>query len=195
MLRESRKQDLKEKIFLESIRLFAVKGMDHVSVSEITKACGVAKGTFYNYFPTKESVLLYLGQSQLEMIIEQAAETDKPLKERILFAFKQLTNRLEEHPALMKAAVAEAVKSMGATAGEMDTIGQFKLWISKMFHEEQIRQEVRFAGEMEDIASILVGTYFSSIMFWLHEEQSVEELHQGVNRRVSLLLDQLIMNI
>ena len=46
---------------LESARrLISERGFDHVSVEDITKDSGVAKGTFYHYFECKEEVVAEL---------------------------------------------------------------------------------------------------------------------------------------
>ena len=46
---------------LESARrLISERGFDHVSVEDITKDSGVAKGTFYHYFECKEEVVAAL---------------------------------------------------------------------------------------------------------------------------------------
>ncbi|XOS92284.1 TetR/AcrR family transcriptional regulator [Brevibacillus laterosporus] len=39
---------------MQALKLFKEKGFENVTVEEITKACGIAKGTFYNYFPKKK---------------------------------------------------------------------------------------------------------------------------------------------
>ncbi|MCC2248642.1 TetR/AcrR family transcriptional regulator [Virgibacillus sp. AGTR] len=194
MLREARKKELKEKIFFESIRLFSEKGIDEVSVSEITKACGIAKGTFYNYFSTKESVLLFVGQSQMDRITNIQESLDMDVKQKIITLFTDLTTRYEEYPKLMKFAVAELFKTSGIIDDEMNAVQQLKDLLMNLLKEEIEREHIKVHGELEDIASILLGTYFTSVMMWVHHEQSVTTLLQSVNRRVSLLLEQFIMN-
>ncbi|GAA0420795.1 MAG: TetR/AcrR family transcriptional regulator [Bacillota bacterium] len=194
MLREARKKELKEKIFFESIRLFSEKGIDEVSVSEITKACGIAKGTFYNYFSTKESVLLFVGQSQMDRITNIQESLDMDVKQKIITLFTDLTTRYEEYPKLMKFAVAELFKTSGIIDDEMNAVQQLKDLLMNLLKEEIEREHIKVHVELEDIASILLGTYFTSVMMWVHHEQSVTTLLQSVNRRVSLLLEQFIMN-
>ena len=47
----------KRKIFETSMKLFAEKGYEATSIEEITATVGVAKGTLYNLFPSKEEFL------------------------------------------------------------------------------------------------------------------------------------------
>ena len=46
----------KRKIFEASMKLFAEKGYDATSVEEITSVVGVAKGTLYYHFSSKEEI-------------------------------------------------------------------------------------------------------------------------------------------
>lgn len=59
--------------------LFAAKGFAATSVDEIVRGAGVAKGTFYNYFNTKEEVLSGLATQMVgEMAREARAITEDP---------------------------------------------------------------------------------------------------------------------
>ena len=40
-----------------ALRLFLERGLDVVTIDDITQSCGVAKGTFYRYFDDKESLV------------------------------------------------------------------------------------------------------------------------------------------
>ena len=47
-----------ENIQNTALKLFIEKGMDQVSVSEICKAAGITKPTFYKYIDSKEKIIL-----------------------------------------------------------------------------------------------------------------------------------------
>lgn len=49
--------DLRERIIVESLRLFSLKGFLCTSLSDILEAAGTSKGGFYNHFRNKESLL------------------------------------------------------------------------------------------------------------------------------------------
>lgn len=57
-------------------KLFYSVGYDETSVSDIVKAIGVAQGTFYNYFPSKEAVLEALVQRHVSKISVKLAVLD-----------------------------------------------------------------------------------------------------------------------
>lgn len=55
--RERQKRELRARLFETSIALFAEQGFDATTVQQIADRLGVAKGTFFNHFPTKEHVV------------------------------------------------------------------------------------------------------------------------------------------
>jgi AcrR family transcriptional regulator len=67
-----RDQNRKEKVRgLEeaALRLFLERGLDGVTIDDITHSCGVAKGTFYRYFEDKEALVeSLLGPARAELV-------------------------------------------------------------------------------------------------------------------------------
>ena len=65
-----KEQSLKtrQKILKTAAKLVAKKGLDSLNVEEITKACGVAKGTFYVYFKHKEDIVFEICRDPFEDI-------------------------------------------------------------------------------------------------------------------------------
>ncbi|MNB79126.1 Fatty acid metabolism regulator protein [compost metagenome] len=51
-------QDKKEIIYDCAKELFSAKGFKETNISEITKKAGMAVGTFYNYYPSKEKLFM-----------------------------------------------------------------------------------------------------------------------------------------
>ncbi len=51
--------------------LFLEKGVEATTISEITEAAGVAKGTFYVYFPSKQEMLVALGERYVREFVER----------------------------------------------------------------------------------------------------------------------------
>ncbi|MBY9084118.1 helix-turn-helix transcriptional regulator, partial [Paenibacillus sp. HN-1] len=51
-------QDKKEIIYDCAKELFSAKGFKETNISEITKKAGMAVGTFYNYYSSKEKLFM-----------------------------------------------------------------------------------------------------------------------------------------
>ena len=69
---EERKNQKKQLIEV-SKKLVIERGIKNVSVDDITKACGIAKGTFYNYYDNKDALLIELVWEICDQLTEQAA--------------------------------------------------------------------------------------------------------------------------
>ena len=58
----------KRKIFETSMKLFAEKGYDGTSIEEITSEVGVAKGTLYYHFSSKEEIFNFLIEEGMNLL-------------------------------------------------------------------------------------------------------------------------------
>ena len=58
----------KRKIFEASMKLFAEKGYDATSIEEITATVGVAKGTLYYHFSSKEEIFNFLVEEGMKLL-------------------------------------------------------------------------------------------------------------------------------
>ncbi len=59
----------KRKIFETSLKLFSEKGYDATSIEEITAIVGVAKGTLYYHFNSKEEIFNFLIEEGMKLLI------------------------------------------------------------------------------------------------------------------------------
>lgn len=58
----------KRKIFETSMKLFAEKGYESTSIEEITATVGVAKGTLYYHFSSKEEIFNFLVEEGMKLL-------------------------------------------------------------------------------------------------------------------------------
>lgn len=58
----------KRKIFETSMELFAKKGYEATSIEEITSVVGVAKGTLYYHFSSKEEIFYFLIEEGMKLL-------------------------------------------------------------------------------------------------------------------------------
>src|SRR6266516_3803375 len=82
--RQRRSAEIRERLFRSALALFAEKGFAETTVEDITEAADVGKGTFFNYFPSKDHILLAFGEMQLgklASIVQEAKKSDLPMQE------------------------------------------------------------------------------------------------------------------
>jgi len=78
-LRERKKQRTRESIQREAMRLIALQGYDETTVEQISAAADISPSTFFNYFPTKEDVVLYDAYDPVLAALLLERPADEPL--------------------------------------------------------------------------------------------------------------------
>ena len=76
-LRERKKRLMRQQLSDTATEMFMERGFEAVRVAEIAEACGVSEKTVFNYFPTKEALILDLGEATL--VAMRTALTDAAL--------------------------------------------------------------------------------------------------------------------
>ena len=76
-LTEEEQARRRKEIFHASVHLFLNKGFNETSMREIAEAAGIGKSTLYDYFPTKDDILLSFVEDELQRLTEKAQELTK----------------------------------------------------------------------------------------------------------------------
>ncbi len=82
-------------------KMFISRGYENTSVDDIIEAAGIAKGTYYYYFESKEQMLEEVIGVMIDKEIEAAGavlETDIPVPQKIIGIIASLRPTQEEHP-------------------------------------------------------------------------------------------------
>lgn len=124
----SQKQTDKQKIIAEvAIRLFAEKGYANTSTSEIAKEAGVAEGTIFRHYKTKENLLLALILPFMKESIPTMAEN----------VFQQLSpDNLMRFEDFLKALLINRIQFIQANK-EI-----FQVFVKELLYSEQLRNEI-----------------------------------------------------
>jgi len=69
-LRERKKQRTREQIAGAAARLFADHGYERVTVSDVARAADVSEQTVYNYFPTKQHLVLDQDEALRDRLVQ-----------------------------------------------------------------------------------------------------------------------------
>ena len=73
--RERKKRENRQRIVQAAIDLFQAQGFDHTPIEAITEKADVSRGTFFNHFASKESVLAEIAALEMEHL-EQLVDTE-----------------------------------------------------------------------------------------------------------------------
>jgi AcrR family transcriptional regulator len=94
-LRERKKAETRKRIVTVATKILAKKGLEAATVDEIAAAADVGKGTIYNYFETKEDIIVAFlvdieteVQEEVARLIQRPRSLQGALSQYILFQFK-----------------------------------------------------------------------------------------------------------
>ena len=162
--RERKKEETKRRIYVAALELFHAKGFAHTTVDEITERADVAKGTFFNYFPHKESVLSYLSEEWLKRVEEQAARPYKLAAERITALFTAVASAYGENRELTHMVVAAGMEQMLCPEDRQNR-SRFVSLVKEAIGEGQSTGE--FRPDLAPHAIFLaLGAAFMGTLFW-----------------------------
>jgi AcrR family transcriptional regulator len=166
--RRSRRQTAtRERLFRSAMKLFAERGFFETTVEDITEAADLGKGTFFNYFPSKEHVLGVLGEIQLakyEKALGIAREQTS--REGLRWLYHALPAEAGSSPKMVRSMLtvfltSEAVREF-LTAGLARARGRLVV----MFEDAQRRDEVPRHSNPEDLAFRFQQSLFGSMLLW-----------------------------
>lgn len=96
MRRASRRESTRRHLFDTAVNLFRTNGYLETRVDEIIQAAGVAKGTFYVHFPTKDAILSdYAAQVAADLQPRMEHWLKIPPQEAIMSVYDTLNDYVE----------------------------------------------------------------------------------------------------
>jgi TetR/AcrR family fatty acid metabolism transcriptional regulator len=164
-------QDKHHQIIEAAVRVFARNGYYNSRVSDIAREAGVASGTIYLYFKTKEAILVTLFREKMAAWVahvraEIAGETDAVAKIRRLVALH--FGVLENDPALAEVVQVELRQGhkffRGASAHEVSAY--FEL-ITSILEEGQATRVFRRDVPVKIATKVLFGAMDKVATSWV----------------------------
>ena len=192
-LREQKKQMYRQRILEAASLQFENKGFSETAIADIMKAAGLGVGTFYNYFESKEEVLLVL----LKNIANKLEETvDKGIAENLTSlqlleeASKVMAKMLNDNrfvlPLFLSASEHSDKPESLPTRKYTPT---FKPLYEIIIKQGQANGEIR-----EDVPADLIAEIFHSI----YQAASFSKLdipfRENIELKVRLLIDGIKVN-
>lgn len=194
--RERKKEETRRRIFEAAIELFRSKGFEATTVDEITEKADVGRGTFFNYFPKKESVLAYLSEERLGMAQENAATLlagPAPARDNLLDLYVDAASAWEADKALSQYIWDEWLKRAFAPTAEAE-MGWNKLvlaFIDKGLATGELRADLDPARAGTILSSVYMATLFDWLFCPAECRATDYDLRTELRARLSIVFDGL----
>ena len=167
--RERRRTETREKLFRVALRLFSERGFVATTVEDITDAADVGKGTFFNYFPSKEHVLAHLGEIQVAKVVrfvDEAHASPRPVRQLLY----ELTQALAEEPgrsqAMFRNMLIANLSHQAVRTLMHRHLDSARRKLSELMELGQARSELRRDLSPMELAATFQRSFFGTMMMW-----------------------------
>jgi AcrR family transcriptional regulator len=167
--RSRRSAELRERLFHSALALFAKKGFAETTVEDITNAADVGKGTFFNYFPSKDHILLAFGEMQylkLKSAVDEARRTTTPMTVFLRSLGARMTEEPTRNPDVVRALLQAFLSSTPVREGMLDLQKRVLALHSEMIQLGQQRGEIRGDLPPIQIAKVFRQAIFGTLLLW-----------------------------
>ena len=168
--RERKKQEMREAIYNAAIGLFIQRGFDNVTIEDITEKVDIAKGTFFNYFSSKDSILPFFIARHLDEVrkrLTRETKRDKTAREKLQRLFSLLGKLVIENAPLIKWVLMESFRLKVYQKEKEEVFSNILHIMVAILKEGQEKGEFNKDMDPEKVAEILESIFFSSSMRWL----------------------------
>ena len=159
-------------------KVFSKKGYFQTSAHEIAEEAGVSVGTIYNYFGSKQDILLDIYAEEFEDrqdFYEELSTSDLPLVEQIKRILDRHFSQLTSHKELMQVIIQERFKP-GSSLGQKlnqryeEVVHYIEMLVSQALKQGQIRQ-----CNPRVIASALFGAVESVVAYGMLKDEKEQK--------------------
>jgi len=167
--RERRRAETRERILRAALDLFSERGVMATTVEDITNAADVGKGTFFNYFPTKEDILAHLCQLQMGKIKEfvaQAVVSRKSMNRLLYELALLLVEEFSQSPALLQSILASLFSSESARQRMVEDFIEDRKLLAEVMAAKQEQGEIRADLEPVELALQFQRALFGTTVLW-----------------------------
>jgi AcrR family transcriptional regulator len=167
--RQRRSAELRERLFRAALQLFGEKGFAETTVEDITDAADVGKGTFFNYFPSKDHILLAFGEMQLgklEAAVNTARSTNEPMPHFLRSLGVRMTQEPTRNPAIIRALLQAYLSTTPVREAMIDLQMRTHALHTQMIQLGQDRGEIRSDLPAAEIAQVFRQTIFGTLLIW-----------------------------
>lgn len=167
--RQRRSAEIRERLFRAALALFAHKGFAETTVEDITEAADVGKGTFFNYFPSKDHILIAFGEMQLgklESAVAELRRSNEPIPNFLRSLVDRMTQEPTRNPEIIRAVLQAYLSTTPVREVMVDLQKRVQALHTELMRLGQKQGEIRDDLPAEEIAYVFRQTIFGTLLIW-----------------------------
>jgi AcrR family transcriptional regulator len=184
--RQRRSADIRERLFRAALKLFSEKGFAETTVEDITNAADFGKGTFFNYFPSKDHILIAFSEmqiSKLQTAVDTMREHKQPIPEFLTALSVRMTEEPARAPAVVRAILQAYLSTSTVRSAMRENQARAHGLLTQVVRLGQERGDFRRDLPASDLAQVFRQTVFGTLLMWsLFGDASLpERIHTALN--------------
>ncbi len=185
--RERNKGQTKERILAAALLLFREKGLEGTTTKEISRKAGIAEGTLFNYFKTKEDLALYFFHKETENLIKwYRADTrlqKAPLPEKLFAILHRQLEYIEPYEDFIGAVFCRSLQPASSLSPLSFESQELRLKYLRFIREVLAgAEETGEIPRVGDLGAYAVGLFYLGIVtHWL------QDVSRGKQKTLALL--------
>jgi len=169
--RERKKREVRARIYETARQLFLERGFEATTVAEIAEAADVAQGTFFNYFPSKQALLVELTSEVSDylqgMVDAQLARPACTTLERIGGFAESVASELAGAQVLARDVMLELIRTGAGPGQAYPYLAGVHEPFTALLREGQEKGEIRGDLDADLLAEIVIGALNVVVTHWL----------------------------
>ena len=164
-LRERKKLKTRESIQRTALRLFEKQGYEQTTIEQIAAAAEISPSTFFNYFPTKEDVVLFDAYDPVAIHMFLERPKDEPVNVSLREVLQSLAATFERDERMILARGRLFLEVPELRARLWDEAERTQLLILQMLAERTGRRPDDF--ELRVAARVVTAALFEASKEWM----------------------------
>ena len=193
--RAQNKEAIRRRIVTAALNLFQTKGFDATTTKAIARKAGIAEGTVFNYFKTKEDIALHFFGQEVDQAIATVRESQHlrkaPLEEKLFALVQSQLEYLAPYERFIGAAFIQALKPASP-------LGPFSHQAQELRHRyigfvQELLEESLPRHPLTWVAPEAFWIYYlGTLLYWLHDsspgkQNTLAFLDRSLNIGVTVL--------
>ena len=173
--RAQSKEAIRKRIVNAALALFRAKGFDATTTKAIARRAGIAEGTVFNYFRSKEDIALLFFEQEVDQAIAAVRENPRlrkaPLEEKLFALVHSQLEFLAPHERFIGAAFIHALKptsQLGIFSHRAQELRhRYVGFVQELFEESMPKQHQNPLSWVAPEAFWIF--YLGALLYWLHD--------------------------
>jgi AcrR family transcriptional regulator len=187
-LRDDKKRQTRTAILEGALARFRQEGFASTRVRDITEELQISEATFFNYFPSKQSVLEEAAEELLQRSmqrLEGSVQRRDPVPDRLEDLMEDFVADFTQDREL---AALLGAHTTFFTGGGSERLARAHELVTEMFAEGQRRGEIRADVTSAQLAQLYLEFVLSMIRTWVDDIDDARPLGERLRLSLSILL-------